>query len=94
MQNLKILNNKEIKRIHGMLEKRFGLQKKIEYAFLINNKEKIYLINKEFAEIETEKLRINSIGMYFGEAKNGEIRLSIEGSQLIGNDCTMNIRNN
>lgn len=91
MQNLKILNNKEIKRIHGMLEKRFGLQKKIEYAFLINNKEKIYLINKEFAEIETEKLRINSIGMYFGEAKNGEIRLSIEGSQLIGNDCTMNI---
>ena len=74
-----------------MLEKRFGFKKKIEYAFLINNKNRIYIINKEFSNIDITKLKINSLGLYFGETRDGEIRLSIEGSQLIGNDCPENV---
>jgi len=49
------------------------------------------MINKDFSEIDIEKIRINSIGLYFGETFHNEIRLSIEGSQLIGKDCTKNI---
>ncbi len=75
----------------GFLEKQFGYTKKLDYAFLINNKNKIYLINKGIADISLENLRINSLGLYFGEMNDSEIRLSIEGSQLIGNQCTKNI---
>ena len=88
---MKILKSKEIKKIHSLLEKRFGFKKKLEYAFLMNNKNKIYLVSKDIGKIDLEKLRINSIGMYFGEVIGNEIRLSIEGSQLIGKDCSENI---
>ncbi len=91
MQNLKILNTREIKNIHKLLKERFGFEKKLDYAFLMNNKNRIFIINRDFADIDTSKLRINSLGMYFGEIFNDEIRLSIEGSQLIGKDATENI---
>ena len=91
MQNLKILNTKEIKHIHSMLEKEFGFHKKLDYVFLMNNKNRLYMINKDFSKIDSSKIRINSMGMYFGETRDGEIRLSIEGSQLIGKDCSKSI---
>ena len=49
-----------------------------------NKEAKIYLINKDYAEIVDKKLRINSLGMYFAQVKDGELRLTIEGSQIIG----------
>ena len=91
MDNLKILNSREIKNIYNKLKERFGFEKALDYVFLINNKNRIYLINKDFAEIDTSKLRINSLGLYFGEINNKEIRLSIEGAQLIGKDCKENV---
>ena len=91
MQNLKILNSKEIKHIIALLEEHFGFNKKLDYAFLMNNKNRIFLIDKDFAMINSEKIRINTIGLYFGEINGQDIRLSIEGSQLIGKDCTKNI---
>ena len=57
---------------------------KLDYVFLINNKNKIFIINKEIANIDLNKIRINSIGMYIAEFRNDEVRLSIEGSQFIG----------
>ena len=74
-----------------MLEKRFGFKDNLDYVFLMNNKNKLYITNNDFGKINTEKLRINNIGMYFGEIANNEIRLSIEGSQLIGRKCSKNI---
>ncbi len=91
MQNLKILNSRETKNIYKLLKERFSFDKTLDYSFLINNKNRIYMINKDFSEIDIEKIRINSIGLYFGETFHNEIRLSIEGSQLIGKDCTKNI---
>ena len=74
-----------------MLEKRFGFKEKLDYVFLMNNKNRIYLINKDFSSVDTSKLKINSLGLYFGETKDGNIRLSIEGSQIIGNNCSDNV---
>ncbi|MBR9699956.1 hypothetical protein GOV09_05855 [Candidatus Woesearchaeota archaeon] len=86
----KILNSREMKKTISLLE-RFGYKKKLDYAFLMNNKNRIFLVNKDFRNIDTSKLRVNNIGMYFGELHANEIRLSIEGSQLIGPDCSENI---
>ena len=91
MQNLKILNSKETKRIFQTLEKQFGLSKKLDYVFLQNNKDRLYVVNRSMGSIDLEKLRINSIGLYFGTIINSVVRLSIEGSQIIGPLSNKNI---
>ena len=84
MQNLKILNKKEIKEILGMIEKQWDAKLSLDYAFLKNDKGKIFIVNKDISKIDSSKLRINSIGMYFSEIRNNELRLSMEGSQIAG----------
>ena len=88
---LKILNRKKIKEILALIKKQWEADFRTELAFLMNTQNKIFLVNKEVFNINLEKLRINSIGLYFGELKNNELRLSIEGSQLIGKSAKQNI---
>jgi NOL1/NOP2/fmu family ribosome biogenesis protein len=91
MQHLRPLKSKEVKQLHSLLEKQFGLKKNLDYLFFINNKNKIYIIDRDFTKIYTEKLRISSLGLYFAEQNKSRLRLSIEGSELIGMHCTNNI---
>ena len=91
MQNLKILKKKDKKRFLELLKKQFGFEEKLDYNFLINTKNKIFIINKDLVNIDMEKIRINSIGLYIAEFRNDEVRLSIEGSQLIGKNAKKNI---
>ena len=94
MQKLKILNAKEIKEINNFLNKQWAFDSKLDYVFLLSqNKNKIYLVSKNFADINLEKLRVDSLGVYFGELKHHTIRVSIEGAQLVGNNCKKNIVN-
>jgi NOL1/NOP2/fmu family ribosome biogenesis protein len=90
MQQLKILNSKEIKEILRLIEKQWNAKLKLNYAFLKNNKNRIFIVNKDISKIELEKLRINSIGMYFCEIDQQGIRLSIEGSQIVGPKAAKN----
>jgi|TARA_B100001971_G_scaffold84700_1_gene78292 NOL1/NOP2/fmu family ribosome biogenesis protein len=91
MPQLKILNTKEIKQILKLIENQWNAKLKLNYAFLKNNKNRIFIINKDISKIDLEKLRINSIGMYFCETRNDKIRLSIEGSQIVGPKAMKNI---
>ena len=91
MPQLKILNSKEIKEILKLIENQWNAKLKLNYAFLKNNKNRIFIVNKDISKIELEKLRINSIGMYFCETRNDKIRLSIEGSQIVGPKAMKNI---
>ena len=91
MPELKILNSKEIKKILKLIENQWNAKLTLKYAFLQNNKNRIFIVNKDLEKIELEKLRFNSIGMYFCEINDQDIRLSIEGSQLIGPTATKNI---
>ena len=90
MQKLKILKKKETKRVLEMLNKQWGFDKKLDYAFLESQKGRVYIANKEIFGFPLEKIRVNSIGMYFAETRKG-IRLSIEGSQLVGPHATKNV---
>ncbi len=91
MLNLKILNKKTIKEILKTIKKQWSADFGTDCAFLQDNEGRIYLINKEFASLELEKLKINSLGLYFGQLKNNELRLSIEGSQLVGKNAETNV---
>ncbi len=91
MQNLRVLERKDKKKFLELLKKQFGFEDKLDYTFLTNNKNKIFIVNKELANIDLEKIRLNSAGLYIAEFRNNEVRLSIEGSQLIGPKSNKNI---
>ena len=90
MKELKILNTRDIKAIINSLTSQFSFSGKLDHAFL-KNKDDIFLISRNLANIDTSKLNINNLGLYFGRIEHGQIRLSIEGSQLIGNNSGKNI---
>ena len=91
MPELKILNNKEIKEIYQLIEKQWSAKIKLDYGFLKNNKNRVFMVSKDIAKIDTSKLRLNSVGMYFCEIDEKGIRLSIEGSQIVGEHAGKNI---
>ena len=74
-----------------MIKKQWGCDFKEDYAFLQNKDGKVFIVNKDIAKIDFKKIRINSVGLYFAEVRNNEIRLSIEGSQIIGPKAKENI---
>jgi len=89
---LKILNSREKKKLLEELELNYGIQKlRLDYVFLQNQKGKIFITNRDIEKIPLEKLRINSIGLYFAMYDKPGLRLSIEGSQLIGKQATKSI---
>lgn len=89
INNLKILNSREKKKLFKELSEHFGDIDKLDYVFLMNKKGKIFIINKEIEKLDLDKLRINNLGMYFAKKEDYGIRLSIEGAQLI--NATKNV---
>jgi NOL1/NOP2/fmu family ribosome biogenesis protein len=88
MKNLKILNTREVKEIIKKLEEYYACNLKPfqkQYAFLKNPHNHIFVVHRDVEKIDFESLRINTMGLYFAEInKYSEVRLTIEGSQLIG----------
>lgn len=89
--NLKILNSKEKKNIINILKEQYGFEGKLDYVFLMNKKNKIYVVTSEISGIDIDQLKINSLGIYFGELYKGSVRLSIEGSQIVGKYASKNV---
>lgn len=90
-KSLTLLSGKDKKQLFAKIKAQWDADFKPEFAFFRNEKQKIYAVHKDIAKIDLSGARINSVGMYFGEQKKGELRLSIEGSQLIGPLAKKNI---
>ncbi len=92
MESLKYLNKKEIKHILEILSTQFGFEEELDYEFLLRTKDdRVFLINRDVRRVDDRKIRVNAIGLYFGELKKNTIRLSIEGSQIVGPYATKNV---
>jgi NOL1/NOP2/fmu family ribosome biogenesis protein len=90
-QNLRILNNKEVKEILEQLREHFGYEGKPEYVWMLaEKKERLYIFTRDLAKLDTSNVMIDSMGLYVASVE-GQIRLTIEGSQLFGPHCTKNI---
>lgn len=90
-KSLKPLASKDKKLLLALIKKQWSADFKPELVFFRNEKDKIYAVHKDIAKIDLSGARINSVGLYFGEQKKGELRLSIEGSQLIGPIAKKNV---
>ncbi len=91
MFKLQILNSRQAKEITGIIAEHWDSEVKLDYAFLMNGKNRIFIINREVGNFDFSALRINSMGLYFGELKDSKFRLSIEGSQIIGPRAKKNV---
>ncbi len=87
MQHLTPLNGKEIKNLRECLQQQFGYALEEDYAYLQNEKNRIFLINKDLTKIKLENLYIDKIGLYFAEVYNHQVRLSKEGTQLLAKEA-------
>jgi NOL1/NOP2/fmu family ribosome biogenesis protein len=90
MKKFKILNTREIKRFKIVLVETFGYSLKKDYAYLMNDRDRVFLINKDLVKVDLNKLVVDRIGLYFAEYKNGSVRLSKEGAQLLVQEAKEN----
>lgn len=92
--NYEILNSRQVKELIEKLTEQYGAvpQNFKEHGF-IRGKDNIYLITKDLALANLEGLRVNNLGLYIAEYRldKNQIRLSIEGSQIIGPTATKNV---
>ena len=86
-----ILKSKERRAFLNMVHAQWGGDWKPEEAFAQNTQHRIFLVTPDLAKIEWQRLRISSVGLYIAEVHKERVRLSIEGSQLIGPTATKNI---
>lgn len=89
--NLKALSGRDLKPVLARIKKQWDAEIDFPWAWYQSNKNNLFVLSKDITKIDPGKLRINSVGLYIGEFKKGEIRLSIEGSQLIGPHAKKNI---
>ncbi len=96
MLRYNILNSKETKHILEKIRDHYGYdidKNDLDYAFLMNKDKRIYIISKDLARVPYDEMKVDGIGIYFGELYNEKLRLSIEGAQIIGKHATKNIHN-
>ena len=93
---MKPLTSTDKKRIIEQLDKQFGI-KELPYLVLQFGPEKLRVytgnLSKEEIYYLDRELRIENMGLYFAkyERENNEIRLTIDGIQLLKNQITKNI---
>ncbi|MCF7866174.1 hypothetical protein K9L67_03890 [Candidatus Woesearchaeota archaeon] len=90
-KHLEVLNGKEIKEIRKQLEKQFDFKGTFDFVFLRNNKDKLYVLNRAIEFINVEEFWVDSAGLYFAKVQPDGLRLTVEGSQLIGPFCEKNV---
>lgn len=90
MDKLKILNSKEVKELMNQIEEQWGVMEKLDYVFLKNEKGRVFIASRDISKIDLSKLRINTIGIYLCDVSE-KVRLSMEGSQIIGPKATKNV---
>jgi len=91
-ENYSFIPSRELKVLLKRIEEAYG---KVPALFktlaFVKGKDKIFLISRDVEHLDLESLRINNLGLYIAEIKKDQLRLSIEGAQIIGPGATKNV---
>ncbi|MBS3125189.1 hypothetical protein J4211_02970 [Candidatus Woesearchaeota archaeon] len=89
---LEFMGGKEVRHFYHLIEQQYGnIPPEFEGMAFIIRKEKIAMIARTIETVIDKKIRINSAGLYIAEVKEDQLRLSIEGAQLVGPHATKNV---
>ncbi|MBS3094555.1 hypothetical protein J4474_02720 [Candidatus Pacearchaeota archaeon] len=98
-EQITFLNKKENQEILEKLKEQFGIQK-IPGILTKRNEDRLFLVTGDITENQIKELEkitfIERVGFYFAKREHNkegkeEIRLSIEGSQILSDQITKNI---
>ena len=94
MEYIKILNQAEKKQIEDKLKEQFGI-KEIPGKIVMRGEERLFFFTGEIDEDEIRKIEeiapIEKIGVYFAKIINDDIKLTIEGTQILKNQISEGI---
>ena len=94
MNNIKIYNKKEKAQVESILHEHFGIDS-IPGMVVKRGEERLFLFTGSFSEKDIELLQkctfIERMGVYFAKITENEVRLSIEGSQILKEQINKNI---
>lgn len=85
------LNSREIRGLIEAIKSQWGGCPELDFLFLKKRDGRIYLVARDISNFESEGLFVSSIGLYFARETHGELRLSIEGSQIVGPHAKRNV---
>ncbi|MBS3086954.1 hypothetical protein J4422_04625 [Candidatus Pacearchaeota archaeon] len=92
----KILNQQEKKEIEASLHEQFGVEK-IPGLILMRGEERLFFFSGDFSETEIKNLEacvpIERVGIYFARVIGNDVKLSIEGTNILKNQIKKNIFN-
>src|SRR3989344_1524427 len=92
-EKLMVLSESERKKIEGQLFEQFGINE-IPGSIVMKGSERMFFYTGSFGKDEIEaietKIFIERIGIYLGKIEESGIRLSIEGTQILGSQITKN----
>jgi len=93
MTRITFLNSREVKVIVKKLNEQFDADFKFEDFVAKSTKDKFYIVSRDLEKLDWEKYNIEQYGLYFchENPKNKELRLSVEGSQIIGPKAKKNV---
>ena len=91
---IKILNSKEHKEIEAKLHEQFGISK-IDGRVLMLGEEKLFLFTGSLEDTKIREIEglapVEKIGLYFAKLINDDLKLTIEGTQLLKEQITKGI---
>lgn len=85
MTTAKLLRRKYVKELISVIVEEFGINISGDYLFHKNTREKIFILKNDPAleSIDLSTLRVDRLGLYLGEYKNGFFRPSMQGAQFL-----------
>jgi len=92
-RSLRIVDKNEVEDLQKMIDRNYRSDFVLrDYGVMLGSEERIWIAARDVFEFDFSKLPVNSVGINFGKLKqNGKIRLTIEGSQLIGKTAERNV---
>ncbi len=91
---IQVLNQKQIQEVHRSLREQFGIDK-IPGRIMKLGEEKLFLFTGDAADEEIKKLEnivpVERLGVYFAKIIREDVKLSIEGSQILKEQVKKNI---
>ena len=91
------MNSREIKELNQRLKEQHGCSfedfssSEGRYVLLRGGKDKLFMTNEYIGNIDLSKLRVDKIGLYVCTDDDFGLRLSMEGSRIIGQHATKNV---
>ncbi len=95
------LNSREIKELNQRLKEQHGCSfedcekerdgYRMRGVFLRGGKDKIFMTNEYVGNIDISKLRVDKVGLYVCTDDDFGLRLSLEGSQILGPHANKNV---